>query len=420
RLFPNPENPDRLNENINWDATYDFSSLNSLRLEYSLQNELGRIAESRSHSSGATFYQTLEWVKRINTYFGYRRQESKSFSSHSYDFINDKLTAGLRFSILGELYYYLNKEYNWLEERFSGDHSQPHAMETGLDWRGRVLFTPFDATMRLIYRDEEDTTSNLSFFSGEDYLEGYSELSYQPSEESELYCSTRIRNIWADNPNINKRIEADFRAGMRYFWDTGIRWESVGIVEGCIFKDYNSDGLRQRDEPPVEGIRVWLGKDRSKTTDIFGYYKFTKVKARKVFVNIDTSTVPSGYNLTVPATQEVVVSHGHEVEINFGIISRSEIIGTVFEDVNLNNQLDKEDLLIKGVVIALKDSTKVITDEFGRYSFRNISTGRHALSLDLNSIPPDYIPTVPIFHDLELFEGVSYTYNIPLKKVGKD
>ncbi|MCM8790070.1 MAG: hypothetical protein NC916_03530, partial [Candidatus Omnitrophica bacterium] len=298
--------------------------------------------------------------------------------------------------------------------------TQPEALETGIDWNSRISNTPFYGNFRCIYREEKNTASPLSFLSGEDYLEGYAELSYRPESSNEVYCSGRVRNVWAGgSPNVNKRIEADFRAGMRYLWDTGIRWESVGTIEGYVFKDYNSDGLRQRDEPPVEGVKVWLGKDRSGDTDIFGYFKFTKVKAKKVFVAIDTTTIPSGFNLTVPAMQEILVTHASREIVNFGIVSRSEIIGVVFEDVELDNQLGPNDIPIREIALTLEDGSKAVTNDFGRYSFRNIKTGMHTLTIELNSIPHTYLPSVPIYKEIELFEGVSYNYNIPLRRIKK-
>ena len=287
----------------------------------------------------------------------------------------------------------------------------------GVDWTGQILKSPFYASFRSTYRNEENTIATMSLLSGEDSLEGYAELSYRPNPEKELYCSTRVRNVWADNPNVSKHIDADFRAGMRYAWDTGVRWESIGTIEGYVFKDLNSDGLRQRDEPPVDGVKVWLGKDKSLVTDILGYYKFTKVKARKAYINIDTTTIPAGFTLTVPQTQEVMVAHSQVIRVNFGIASRSEISGIIFEDTNADGQPGPKEPGIKGVVLILEDGTKVITDDSGRYSVRKISAGRHTLNLDLNSLPTEYIPAVPIFKDIELFEGVVYNYNIPLKKI---
>jgi hypothetical protein len=108
-------------------------------------------------------------------------------------------------------------------------------METGVDWTRQIFDSSFYGDFRCTFRDEEDTSSPFSFYSGEDYLEGYFQLSYRPTPEEELYGTTRVRNVWAGgNSDVNKHIEADFYAGMRCMWDTGVRWESIGIIDLMI------------------------------------------------------------------------------------------------------------------------------------------------------------------------------------------
>ena len=417
RIFSNPKNSNWLNEDFNIDATYIFDPLTSLRADYSLQNELGRLSPIRYHNAGVGLYQTFNWIRRINTYVTLRHQDSMNFSSPSNDFVNDKLIFGLRTNIISSLYYYANKELNWLDARSSGVHSNPNAFETGLDWNRQIFDSPFYGNFRVTYRDEEDTVSPLSFLAGEDYLEAYAEIAYRPKPSFETYCSARIRNIWADNPNVIRRVDASIYAGLRYTWDTGVHWNPVGTIEGVAFNDYNYDGLRQDDEPVVEGIKVFLGKDRSQITDNLGEYRFSKVRAKKANISLDTTTIPAGFVLTTPASQEVGVSQAGVVEVNFGLASRTEISGIIFEDTDNNGKFNEKDKGLKGVEIVLEDGTKALTNEAGRYTFGKAKKGIHTLKLDLNSLPSNYMPTIPILKEINLSEGATYIHNIPLQKI---
>jgi hypothetical protein len=331
--------------------------------------------------------------------------------------VNEKFYGGIRFNIIGPLSFYTNKEINWVNERYYATRSRPNAWESGLEY-GRHFGSkrPASLNLRMVYRDEEDTGGNISFLSGEDYLEGYSELRWRPVNDTELYGSCRIRNVWADNPQVNKRIEADFNAGLRYTWDTGFYWDSVGSIEGYVFKDLNSDGLRQRNDPPIEGVKVYLGKDNSTVTDIFGYFVFRKVKGKKAFVSIDTSAIPQGYVLTVPSSKEVSIMQGGRAQVNFGLTSHTEIRGVAFEDIDQDMQHSPNDVGLMGITVFLDDSRETTTDAFGRFSFGEVLPGDHIIRLDLNSLPRAYLPKISLKQKVTVIEGATVFQNFPMKK----
>lgn len=417
RLYPAEDDNDRWNEDFNWDLNYQLDSQTTFGLAYALQNELGRVSQYRYQSPSLSMTRRFHFIRDIYTYANYYHQESKNFSSSTSDYVNDKIYLGLRFNLIGDLHYYLNKETSWLEERYTATKRKPNAWETGVDWSGQLSNSPYYGNFRFTYRDEEDAESTLSFLSGEDYIESYGELSYRPDNNKEFYGSCRVRNVWADNPSVSKRFEVAFNAGMRYLWNTGLRWDSVGSIEGYVFKDLNSDGLRQRDEAPIEGMKVWIGKDKSQVTDLFGYYKFKNIKGRKAFVNFDASMIPTGFVLTVPVTQEVLIAQGQTVRVDFGMISRCEIRGLVFEDVDGNGGYSREDIGLEGVGFILDDNIRVLSDSSGSYSFPNVNAGEHTVTLDLETLPIHYLPKAAIKEHITIYEGVTYIYNIPLGKI---
>lgn len=419
RLFPNPSAPDRWNTDFRTDLDWRLDSLSSFKGDYSFVNSLGRISPYRSFNTGVGLYKTFDWRKRVSTALSYRHQEDKHFNSSRLNYINEKISTGIRFSLVRELYYFLNKDFNWLHERFTGNDSRPEVLETGFDWSSQIFKSPFYGYARILYRDEKETGSPLSFLSGEDYIEGHTTLSYKPAPDQELYCSTRIRKVWPEQTDVNRRIEADFNAGMRYLWDTKMRWEPIGTIEGYVFKDMNSDGIREDGEQPLEGIRLWLGK-KSIVSDASGHYKFDKIRARKAYVNLDTQTLPVGFVLTVPVTQEAGILNHEKVRLDFGVISRSEIWGIVFLDLNGDGafNISQGEKGIKGVILLLESGLKAVTDGNGQYRFSNVSVGEHIVALDLNTLPVEYLPTVPLKKTTVVFEGVSYNYNIPVKKSG--
>jgi len=420
RLYPAEDNKHRLNEDFNWQMNLRPDKDTTLGINYNIQNDLGKISQSRYQSPGFSVSKVFHTIRDISAYFNYMHQESKNYTSPTSDYINERLYGGLRFSLVGPLYLYYNNEINYLTERYYGNHVKPNANEVGVDWAGQFWSTPLYGNFRFNYRDEEDAVSDLSFLSGQDYIEGYAELSYRPTENNELYSSCRIRNNWKDGVNgARKGYDVDFNAGMRYLWDTGVRWDSVCNISGYVFKDLNGDGLKQRDDPPVEGMKVWMGNDKSQITDIFGYYKFKGVRGQKAYVSLDGVMLPAGYVPTVPIRQEIAIAQGKNIRVDFGIISRCEINGIVFEDVDGNGQYNKGDQGVQGVLILLENGLKSVTDGSGHYRFISASPGEHIVNLDLNSLPIYYLPETAISKKVTIFEGVAYTYNIPLKRIKK-
>ncbi len=418
RLYPREGDADIFNEDLYSNIFWQMNPVTTLNLNYGLQNDLGKISPIRYHNAGAGLSRVFNWVRRVNTHTNYYYRRNRSFHSPSSDYESNSVSAGFNFDLIGKVNYFFDQEFAWIDALSVSGSGSPRAFQTGLNWSDQIPRTFFYGTFRLLYRDEENTDSPFSFMGGQDYVEVYGEIAYRPRPNVEAYLNTRVREVWAEKSSVTKGVDFTAYSGLRYMWDTGLHWDAIGTVEGYVFKDLNSDGLRQRDEAPIQGIKVWIGKNKFQVTDIFGYYSFKKIRARKVFLNIDTSTIPAGFVLTGPATQEVAIVQWQKVQANFGIISRTEINGIVFEDIDGNGEYSLNDKGVPGVVFALEDGTEAKTDDYGRYSFSNLTAGKHKITLDLSSLPTIYIPNVPIFRTVDLTEGVTYSYNIPVQKTG--
>lgn len=418
RLYPAEDNPNRFNEDLDSTLTYKLDPLTSLEANYTLQNDLGKISQTRYQSPGVGVNKLFSlFGKDVSTYLKYSHQDNQSYSSPTLDYVNEKFYGGLRFSVIGALYYYFNRELNWLTERSTSNRVRPNVTETGLDWYDRIGRSPFWGSLRFTYRDEERANSPLSFLSGEDYIEGYGELSFRPADGQQVYASARIRNVWKENSTASSRVEASFNVGMKLLWDTGLRWDAISNVQGYVFKDYNSNGLLDRDEPPIFGIKVWLGKNKFQFTDELGYFKFVNVRGRTAYVTLDTGTLPAGYMLTVPVTQEIPVANAAASKVYFGVTSRSEIRGIVFDDLNGDSEYSVGEKGVSGVAITLDGDKTVLTRVDGSYVYTQALPGEHELTADLNSIPVYYLPLVPLKKKFPLQEGESSVWNIPLRKI---
>lgn len=416
RLFPNPDDPDRLNFNFNTSSYISLDSTTALRLQYQYIDEQGKLSPRLANSAGAGVSKRFPELRDLGLYLDYKYRDSENPKSPVMDYNSDSITAGVTLRILNNLYYYASREVSWLTEEYSGEQSQPACIQTGVEYSRRLFSLPVYTTLRVGYRNEDDASSVHSFLAGEDSIEYFGELIYRPRDDFELFVSSRLKDIWADSAGADSRSEIEMRAGGRLFWDTGLSWNPTGAVTGVVYNDYNDDGRKQSDEPGIENVRMSIGGEQS-FTDKNGYYNFTHVRAKKARVNLDAASLPEGFVLSGPDTQEIKITHKDIAHADFGIISRSEIQGVVFEDVDADGQFSVNDIGVGRVRIFLENGAAVRTDSKGQYYFRKAAVGKHTVTLDLESLALEYLPCVPLTKEITLYEGISYIYNVPLQRV---
>jgi uncharacterized protein (DUF2141 family) len=326
------------------------------------------------------------------------------------------LSAGLRLNILEGLFSFASFEYVWLEDNTDQQQSNPRAWEAGFDFNRQIGNLPLYSSLRATYRYEKDTLSTFSFLAGEDSFEVQGGLSYRPFLDWEMFVNGRLRKVWPEDRGTRDIFtEGEIITGTRILFDSGLTWNPRGNISGVVFKDIDGDGKLDEEELGIEGVKIFLGKDKFTVSDENGRFSFFNIQAKKVFLLLDLSSVPTGFVPSTLTLKEVSIKQDRLSMVNFGLVTRSEIVGRVFIDTNGNGKLDAEEKGLKGVVLRLEDGTQTKTNDKGQYYFRKVPVGEHVLSFEVNTIPVQFLPKVPIKKKLILTEGMSYVYNIPLE-----
>ena len=416
KVFGNPNLPGRPNYNSATRVYWILDPHTELEVGYTLDDRLGSNSPEKTETKELTYRKKLFFIRRLNTFLNYQNRKNKSITSPAQNFNNNRILAGLSFRLVSELYAYYRREFDLLRNTFTGETAFPMAQEIGLHYYRRIFDSPFYLNSRLFYRDEEHTESVLSFLSGEDRLEGAAELTYRPNPDSEVFLNVRITNVWAEKEGVAKHLDVDLSWGMRWVWDTGFRWQSVGSFYGYVFYDLNADGIKQAYEKGAKGVEVKGPEGKTSVTDEKGYYKIPHVVGRQAVLELNLKTIPKGYSPTTSTTREVDVVHAKAKRVDFGIATRSEISGIVFNDKNGNGKYDVGEEPMKGVVIILDDKQKTVTSLLGEYMFRKLSPGEHTLAIDLKTVPLKFIPKVPIKKKIKVVEGTAFVYHIPLQE----
>ena len=185
-------------------------------------------------------------------------------------------------------------------------------------------------------------------------------------------------------------------------------------IHGTIYHDWNANGVRDLEEPPMPGIRVSLEDPRcdlllSAISDSDGTYAFPGLIMGTYLITAEDAP---GYCSTTPNSFLVEIGFGQKIEINFGDLlvipgCFPAIAGQVFEDLNTSGERDDGEPLLSNVLVTLssEDGSLTIrrfTDEFGRYLFEDLATGRYTVT---ETNPEEYpVSTTPDEVDV-LIEG---------------
>lgn len=415
-LNPNPLEDDEWNINTNSSLSYNFSDNTVGTLSSYNYFNRGYLSPTLSRTYGFGINHRIPELNKLSLYGNYYEGFYKSYNSPASNYLSHRLLTGARIDIWKDFYLYARKEFTVIEEVTPGKTFHPHAFESGVGHSLQVFDTPWYIDHTFRYRKEDvNPGSTLSFLSGDDYIEGTQEIRYAPTNLFECYFNTRIRNVWAYDKE-NNRVDLNLRSGMRYTWDTKLKWHTVGGIKGYVFKDLNNDGIRNSNEYGIPGVELHLaGTKEIALTNYNGYYEFKGVRARKTAVSVETITLPKNYVLTTNYFQQLTLVPGLAARADFGASTSTGIAGTVFIDKNSDGELQSGEAGVANVTIILDNGAeKTKTNSQGYYFFPETTSGSHKVELALDTLPINLIPQVPVFTEIQVSEGESYKYDIPV------
>lgn len=153
-----------------------------------------------------------------------------------------------------------------------------------------------------------------------------------------------------------------------------------GLIEGHVFRDDESGGLYNAQEPPVAGVEIRLDDERVTHTDARGYYFFHHVPygVHSVEPKFE-SAEPFFYTTDSPATTDI------NNTVDFGInFAKGQVFGFVMNDAGAG---------VQGSTVELhgeKFTRRVPTGGDGKFSFPGLVAGNYVISVLPESFPPGY------------------------------
>ena len=411
---PNPQNPGAYNYNLNGRVFIPMANEVSMDMSTNYVETPQDISPRTYFSGDVRLAKLVEiWGKRkLDMYVRNSYQRSHYAETPLSDYERVGVTTGIAVPLIGALRATASYEYSWLYEPLSGGRYNPGVLSTGLTY-SHDLTTKLTGTWSAAYRDEQGIGGTNSFLSGEDSMVGTMSLTYKMNKDTDLYLDTRLSNILSQtdiNPSYN---DLDIRLGMRANWGTPFYWDPKGTIEGRVFKDKNGNGKLDKDEEGIPGVHIKIGNSEVTTSSTGWYHQV--LRAKRAIVAPVLETIPPGYVFSTPTFSRANVREGLRDRVDFGLTTQSGIFGIVYVDKNGNGTPDKGDIFKNRIKILLDGKSVQMTDSNGVYFFKNISPGKHVISIDMVTLSPDLMPQIKVRNELTVVEGSTYVFHIPMK-----
>ena len=167
---------------------------------------------------------------------------------------------------------------------------------------------------------------------------------------------------------------------------------TAGAVNGVVFVDINANGVRDSQEPPLEGVTVRMGKVSAAVTDRQGYYILpAPYSTRQVRVFLDLESVPAVYSVT-HGTQRANILPGCLTEVNLGVTPLISVSGRVIAEIAGEDSRNVAGLrMVLTEVESGKFGGDSVTARDGSFYIGDIRPGRYRLAVDKNTLSSDYI-----------------------------
>jgi hypothetical protein len=161
----------------------------------------------------------------------------------------------------------------------------------------------------------------------------------------------------------------------------------TGSVRGIVYADWNANGMRDPEEPPLPGIPLVVGEAGSGSSRKDGAFTFTNVPAGLREVALDMGSLPVDFDPPTIPKVLLDVAKGRAAEVSFGLIPLGAIRGRVMRDLNSSGSADEGDEAIDGAVLVLDEGLRSERVRAGRFAFEAVRSGAHRIRLLIESLP---------------------------------
>lgn len=161
-----------------------------------------------------------------------------------------------------------------------------------------------------------------------------------------------------------------------------------GVLKGRAFLDKNRDGIRQDDEPGVNGAIIRVKSTRLQLrSDRAGFFTIQNIKEGIYDVLIDGRSLPLGFAMSEDVSNRVTIKDGHITDIPLPVVQRGQIRGFTYIDENNDGEFTTGEERVEGTKLTLtpksgnSEPITVWATSFGQFAFDDLSAEDYEISV---------------------------------------
>lgn len=340
-------------------------------------------------------------------YFKYEPTKYSFSSSSESNYQNDKSSVGLQMGLTETLGMNFEKEWDVKTYLANSSVENNGFFKITLNYDSKIGKTPFYTVVNSNYYTGTENNGNVTEIWAD------VELGYQPDEDTKIYIRGKTADYSGTGSNLTDRNEKHINVGLKTAFLSDIAWNGYGDIQGCVFIDSNGDGIKNDSEAGLAGVKVSIA-GVTVITNGQGLYIIKAVRAGQASVMMDQASTGQGYILTSQNPQVLQLAAGRTMKADFGLISKSSVTGRAFKDMNKSGKFDGKDIPAAGIGIVFDGSTYPTAAD-GTYVIYDVKEGRHSLNINIDSLPQNFVPAVPVNNTVDVKRGETYKFNVALK-----
>ena len=156
---------------------------------------------------------------------------------------------------------------------------------------------------------------------------------------------------------------------------------SLSSIHGVVYFDKNANGSFDKQDEPLDSIKVLLDGKRAVFTDKKGKFSFKFVPPGHHKIYLDLGFLPAEIGAEEEEMKIVKVGAFDKKYIEFKVTRLGRVEGRLFVDMNVNNVYDEKDIPLEGCIVSL-NGKKTWTREDGSFIFANVPPGSYTLKVE--------------------------------------